>query len=166
MYVLSYPGIAFKFPIPSKKLPSASEKELLNLLHKTEPPCLATSLVIFAGQSWNEFRNVLGKPNLLPPKKPKKKRKMGPTDDENIVEYAEIYPNEKIDLKFQSGLDISLTYGSFTVQSAITLLGPPNEVYTKSDNRLNIHSRHSHTDEIETGPLSESTATHSERANP
>jgi hypothetical protein len=87
----------------------------------------------------------------------KKTKKVEPKEtfpeDPDQIEYAEIIPNDKIVLIFQSGNTVPLTYGTFTTQDAVTLLGPPSEIYTKSDNRLNIHSnRH---DEIDTGPLSE-----------
>lgn len=157
MYILSYPGIAWKFPVPSDVQASTSNKELLNLLHKAEPPCLAMSLVIFSGESWSQFRSTLSEVRL-PAGVKKRKRYDTKEDDSDQVEFAEIIPSEKIEVTFESGKTVSLTYGTFSVQDAITLLGPPSEVYTKSDTRLNIHngtsSRHNG---IEPGPLSAGT---------
>jgi Uncharacterised protein family (UPF0183) len=77
-----------------------------------------------------------------------------PNEEDDNLGFAEIFPNDKIELHFESGNTLSLTYGTFTAQDAITLLGPPSEVYTKSDTRLNIHNNRHH-DDIDTGPLSE-----------
>lgn len=158
MYILSYRGIAFKFPVPSNAPSWPSDKELLNLLHKTDPACLASSLVIFPGGSWSEVRSTL---NLPKSRVGQTKQTANDHEDEDPIECAEIIPNEKIDLLFASGKTVSLSYGVFTAQDAITLLGPPSEVYTKSDTRLNIHNSHSRHDEIDQGPLSEgSSPTH------
>jgi len=158
MYILSYPGIAFKFPVPSNVSGSPSDRDLLNLLHKTDPACLASSLVIFPGGSWSEVRSTLNQPkSRVSQKRGSTNDHKSDSEDTDSIEFAEIIPNEKIELLFESGKAVSLSYGVFTAQDAITLLGPPSEVYTKSDTRLNIHNSHSHSrhDEIDQGPLSE-----------
>jgi len=155
IYILSYPGIAFKFPVPSNTPPSSSDRDLLNLLHKTDPPCLATSLVIFIGGSWSDVRKTLNQPRPCIAKRRTKIKANSISEETDQTDFAEIFPNDKIKLYFQTGNTVSLSYGTFTAQDAITLLGPPNEVYTKSDKRLNIHNSHRHHDEIDTGPLSE-----------
>jgi hypothetical protein len=156
-YILSYPGIAFKFPVPNNTPLSPSDKTLLNIFHKNEPPCLATSLVIFPGTSWAEARTALSqyKPRTTSKKNKRQEQRDIETDDSDVLEFAEIFPNDKILLTFQSGNTVALIYAAFTVQDAVTLLGPPSEVYTKSDTRLNIHNGHTRHDEIDTGPLSE-----------
>ena len=156
-YILSYPGIAFKFPVPSDAPTFPSDKDLLNFLHKTDP-CLATSLVIFSAGSWVEARKALTQPKPCAATRKEKKRDATPDDSDEIC-FAEIFPNEQIDLVFERGKTIPLIYGSFTAQDAITLLGPPSEVHTKSDTRLNIHNNnhnnHGRHEEINSGPLSE-----------
>jgi Uncharacterised protein family (UPF0183) len=147
-YILSWPGIAFKFPIPPNTPSTASDKDLLNLFHKTDPPCLATSLVIFDAGSWTEMRRRLSS------KKRAKRKALGGQGDEERVLFAEIVPNERISVVFEGGKNVALVYGVFTAQDAITLIGPPDDLFTKSDTRLNIHTA-SRRDEIETGPLSE-----------
>jgi hypothetical protein len=134
---------------------------MLNILAQSDPPCPATGFVVFAGASWAEFREAQqsqarrkGVSNGI---KAKKAAQSDPSSEESDqIDYAEIFANEKIVLTFQSGNTVPLTYGTFTTQDAISLIGPPSEVYTKSDTRLNIHNGHRH-DEIETGPLSEGT---------
>ena len=155
MYILSYPGVAFKFPVPSNAPTSTSNKDLLNLLYNTDPPCLATSLVIFSGGSWNEVRRTLNQSKPCVVKRRGKKLDRRSEEDDH-VDFAEIFPNDKIEIHFESGKTVPLSYGTFTAQDAITLLGPPNEVYKKSDTRLNIHNNRHH-DEIDTGPLSQGT---------
>jgi isoleucyl-tRNA synthetase len=158
-YILSYPGIAFKFPLPQDAPLQPSDKTLLNLLHKAEPPCSATSLVIFAGASWTEARAILGaaRPCILAKRKNRESVNVSPPDEDDLLEFAEIVPAEKVLLHFKSGVIVDLTYGTFNAQDAITLLGPPSEIYTKSDNRLNIHNGHRHDEIDHTGPLSEGT---------
>ena len=154
-YILSYPGIAFKFPVPKNASKFPTDKALVKVLHKNEPPCLATSFVIFAGNSWSEARAALGQPKLRTKiKKSKKQEKLCPEDTDQL-DFAEIIPNDRVLLTFQSGNTVALTYGTFTAQDAVTLLGPPSEVYTKSDTRLNIHNGHTRSDEIDSGSLSE-----------
>lgn len=162
MYILSYPGIAFKFPVPSNTPPSPSDKDLLNLLHKTDPPCLASSLVIFSGSSWTDIRKALNesKPHIfnIPKKRRKSQANVSLEESDQQIDFAEIFPNDKIELYFKNGNTVSLIYETFAAQDAITLLGSPNEIYTKSDKRLNIHNQNSHSrndTEIDTGPLSE-----------
>lgn len=156
-YILSYPGIAFRFPVPNNAPESPTDKALLKVFHKNEPPCLAASLVIFTGNSWSEAHAALGQPRVRTRnKKSKKQEKLSPEDTDQL-DFAEIIPNDKVILTFQSGQTVALIYGTFTAQDAITLLGPPSEVYTKSDTRLNIHNGHSRSDEIDAGPLSEGT---------
>jgi isoleucyl-tRNA synthetase len=162
-YILSYPGIAFKFPVPNNAPTSPTDKALLNVLHKNEPPCLASSLVIFAGNSWAEARAALTQPRLRTKAKKGKKQDKSSPEDTDQLDFAEIVPNDRVILTFQSGNTVTLTYGIFTAQDAVTLLGPPSEVYTKSDTRLNIHNGHSRSEEIDSGPLSEGT---SHRASP
>ena len=163
MYILSYPGIAFKFPLPENTPIVASEKTLLNLLHKSDPPSPTTSLVIYAGSSWGEACTLLTLPRVLTTPIKNGKIRNGndspsPLEGDEILDFAEIFANDKVVLTFQSGMTVSLGYGVFTAQDAVTLLGPPSEVYAKSDNRLSIHNGNTRHDEIEnTGPLSEGT---------
>lgn len=154
--------MAFKFPVPKDAPTAPSDRDMLNLLHKSEPPCLANSMAIFAGPSWGEFRGTLGqtRPRGISNNKRKKLEPQDSfTDQPDQIDYAEIFPNDKIILTFLSGNIVPLSYGTFTAQDAVTLLGPPSEVYTKSDNRLNIHNGTRH-DEIDTGPLSQGTSLH------
>jgi hypothetical protein len=84
----------------------------------------------------------------------KRAKRKGQGGDEERVMYAEIVPNERISVVFEGGRSVELVYGVFTAQDAITLIGPPDDLFTKSDTRLNIHAA-SRRNEIETGPLSE-----------
>jgi Uncharacterised protein family (UPF0183) len=129
---------------------------MLNILHQSDPPCPATGFVIFAGASWAEFGEAQRSQTRSKGVSNGKQAAQGdPSSEEpDQIDYAEIFANDKIILTFQSGNTVPLTYGTLTAQDAISLLGPPSEVYTKSDTRLNIHNGHRH-DEIETGPLSE-----------
>src|SRR5271156_910914 len=52
-YVLSYPGVAFSFPL--KKTAWANQQDFVNLL-SSSAASPATAMAIFGGQSWSEAR--------------------------------------------------------------------------------------------------------------
>jgi hypothetical protein len=166
MYLLSYPGIAFKFPvqdIPSGSVPS--EKTLLNVLHNAAPPCTASSMLIFAGTSWGEAEIALrhSPPLEIPVKGTKKTPSMDEDAGDEVVQFAQIFPNEKVVLHFVGTGKVELVYGIFGVQDAVAFLGPPDEIFNKSDHRLSIHNgRHSQEDK---SPLSEGTHDRLNRRN-
>jgi len=153
-YVLSYPGIVFRFLLPDTIAGKRfSHKEFTAFLHSSDSQVPAVHLAIYPGNKWRDFQKSLGEPKQrLGTKKSKKERKsLSPLQLEQL-EYTEIFPNEKVELKFQNGKTVTIAYNKFTAQDAISELGPPSEVYTKSDNRLDIHNKAGH-DEIESGPL-------------
>ena len=155
-YVLSYPGIVFKFSLPDTSMGKPiSNKDLRAYLHTSDSHVLAAHLAIYSGAKWNDFRRTLTepRPRLGAKRNMKEKRALSQSLLEQ-VEYVEIFPNEKVELKFFSGKTVVIAYNVFTAQDAISVLGPPGEVYTKSDNRLDIHNKLRH-DDTESGPLSD-----------
>ncbi|KAI3406626.2 hypothetical protein KGF56_000472 [Candida oxycetoniae] len=121
-YILSYPGIAFKFKILSQvllqKLKGKAEDvvvdELLNWEGLEDICC--SSIAIFRGQSWEAFRE---KPHI----------------EESCqvqvdIDHGKIVINEK---------DV-IEIGKSTQQDVVSMLGPPDESFNKSDLRLLIHN--------------------------
>jgi Uncharacterised protein family (UPF0183) len=156
-YILSYPGIVFKFLLPALTAGKTfSKKDLTAFLHTSDSQVPAAHLAIYPGSNWSDFQNSLTEPKVrLGTKKGKKEKRSLSALQLEQIEYAEIFPTEKVELKFQNGKRVSLPYDRFTPQDAISVLGPPSEVFTKSDNRLDIHNKARHDDMVESGPLSD-----------
>ena len=146
LYVLSYPGIAFTFPLHDSAW--KPDKDHVSLL-SSHAAFLVKSLAIFDGSSWQTTRNSLfirDSPNprlLSPPYRGKDHRA-----DE--VEHVKILGNGKLDLHRRSSPPFRLTLCETTAQDLVTELGPPDAIYRKNDRRLSIHrsqgraSRRSH----------------------
>jgi Phagosome assembly factor 1 len=150
-YILSYPGIAFKFPVEASTADSVpSGKSLLNVLHNAVPPCTASNILVFAGASWGSAEIAMRNPR--PAEATVKARKMA-VEEEEVVSFTEIVPNEKVVVHFVGGGKVELAYGVFGVQDAVTFLGAPDEIFNKSDHRLSIHN--GHLSQEDKSPLSE-----------
>lgn len=135
-YVLSYPGVAFLFPLA--KSCWSPDENCVSLLSSSNNH-IATAMAIFRGASWSEARNSLYKPTF------------------DLREYIsalprgrEPIPNEIKLLKIHGGGYIELfclnddtpfwiKLGLTTPQELIANLGPPDAIYRKSDQKLSIH---------------------------
>ncbi|CAH2350200.1 hypothetical protein CLIB1423_01S04764 [[Candida] railenensis] len=147
-YILSYPGISFKFTINSgqllDKLPGLTENavlsELLNWDNPDDITCRALS--VFSGDSWddfyNDFKNFLlagrkssipegSKPSSLHPKLIPEIDKLSvnlSTSTISVQRDAEVY---------------TIKLGKTTQQEILNILGPPDDYFNKFDSRLLIH---------------------------
>ncbi|KAF2089144.1 isoleucyl-tRNA synthetase [Saccharata proteae CBS 121410] len=135
-YVLSYPGIAFSFPIQAAAW--SAEKDFVSLLSSsaTSP---AVSMAIFDGESWPKARSHLF---TVKPTNPRSlelanKGKEGGGADE--VELAKIYGEGRIELIRRSSPSFWIILSETTPQDLVTELGPPDAIYRKNDRRLSIH---------------------------
>ncbi|CAK7262438.1 hypothetical protein SEPCBS57363_000025 [Sporothrix epigloea] len=155
-YVLSYPGVAFTFPMArSTYLP---DKDVVSLL--SVPSNLAAiSMAVFSGESWSQARDQLWT-EVLPAIKsfaPLAKGKDAAPDEVSLVN---IHGGGKLQLfrrwaspAKQSDTDASaaaqvvsspsssfwIILGETTPQELVTELGPPDAIYRKSDQRMYIH---------------------------
>lgn len=137
IYILSYPGISFRFSITSSGLKAQlqemekNDDSVLSKLLNWEKPnnirCEAIS--IFEGTSWNEFHSRLSNepPKLRSP-------------SEKSVEMLAI--NLKLGLikiLFNNKQERFIKIGKTTQQEMLSILGPPDDYFNKFDSRLLIH---------------------------
>jgi len=134
IYVLSYPGVAFNFPM--KKSEYAPSKDVVSLLSSSAIP---TGMAVFSGDSWAQAREVLWT-EVLPSLKtfaPLVKGKESWPDEVSLVN---IYGGGKLQV-FRKWTDSHfwIMLGHTTPQDLITELGPPDAIYRKNDQRMYIH---------------------------
>jgi hypothetical protein len=136
LYVLSYPGIAFSFPIHSSSW--SPGKDVVSLLSaSTSHP--AASMAIFSGDSWPDARENLYTQTLEPLKSfmPFAKSREPVPDEVSLVR---IYGEGRLELvRPSSNGPLWLQLGETTPQELVAELGPPDAIYRKNDQRMSIH---------------------------
>ncbi|KAJ1324365.1 Phagosome assembly factor 1 [Microdochium nivale] len=135
-YVLSYPGVAFSFPLLQSVY--SPDKDVVNLLSSSASQT-ATSVAIFSGKSWAHARETLWT-EVLPSIKStflfSKSKEVVPDE----VSCVHIHGGGKLQL-FRKWTSSSLwiTLGETTPQDLVAELGPPDAIYRKNDQRMYIH---------------------------
>lgn len=135
LYVLSYPGIAFTFPLKDS---SWSPKIDFVSLLSSSAALQAKSLAIFNGPSWQEARQDLfikPCPNPRSLALSSKGKELHPDE----VDLVNIMGNGKIEMIRRSSPPFIITLSETTPQDLISELGPPDAIYRKNDRRLSIH---------------------------
>ncbi|CAE7205404.1 hypothetical protein P3342_011675 [Pyrenophora teres f. teres] len=133
-YSLSYPGIAFNFPVQHSAY--SPKKDFISLLSSsaTGP---ATSMAVFNGESWQKTRGTLF---TAPPPNPRSltlgKAKDGSPDE---IETVRIHGEGRIELVRRSSPPFWIILSETTPQDLIMELGAPDSIYRKNDHRLSIH---------------------------
>lgn len=151
-YILSYPGIAFKFSIDLdelvaqlKSLDNANENNiistLLNWRKQSDVRCISIS--VFHGSSWDSFVK-----SLTPPKNSTKT--LSPRRPESSdLQIESLVVNLKmgiIKIIFETEKDrdekkeYEIRIGQTTQQEVLNILGPPDDYFNKFDSRLLIHN--------------------------
>jgi isoleucyl-tRNA synthetase len=141
-YVLSYPGVAFSFPLKSGTFgQSATWSSTVSLL-SSSAAMPATSMAVFCGESWQDVRHTLFTADLSSttnflrmPIPPGMKREHLPKE----VELARIFDRGRVELVRKDAPSFWLVMGETTPQDLITELGPPDGIHRKNDRRVNIH---------------------------
>lgn len=134
LYTLSYPGIAFNFPLQDSAW--GAEGDFVSLL-SSSAALPAKSMAIFDGPSWPESREtIFSKPCPNPRTFFNPSRKDHRPDE---VEMAKVYGGGRIDLIRRSSPNFQVILGQTTTQDLVMELGPPDAIYRKSDRRLSIH---------------------------
>lgn len=140
LYVLSYPGMAFSFPISSSSW--SPGKDIVSLLSSsTSHP--AASMAIFSGDSWPDARENLYTQSLEPLKTfgPFTKTREPVPDEVSLVK---IYGEGRLELARPSGNSpLWMKLGETTPQELVAELGPPDAIYRKNDQRMSIHKNRS-----------------------
>ncbi|MCJ1402787.1 hypothetical protein MMC11_006008 [Xylographa trunciseda] len=134
-YVLSYPGVAFSFPLRDS---AWSEKADFVELLSTSAAFPAKCLTIFDGSSWKEAREDL---YTRPCPHPRSlalggRGKEGSPDE---IEFVKICGRGHIELLRRSSPSFHLMLSETTTQDLVAELGPPDAIYRKNDRRLSIH---------------------------
>ncbi|KAJ5121014.1 uncharacterized protein N7515_008975 [Penicillium bovifimosum] len=115
-YVLSYPGIAFSFPLQHSAW--SDQCDFVALL-SSSAALPATSMSIFQGSSWPEVRAKLF---TQQPQYPRSSALIGKSRDSLADELEEWH-----------------ILGAGKIQDLIADFGPPDAIYRKNDRRISIH---------------------------
>lgn len=133
-YILSYPGLAFTFPLlASAWHPNKDFATILSL-----PACKpASSLAVFHGASWTATCPTLFTAQLSDPKLGGSGNRDSYPDE---VAGITVFGGGKVKIEKSYGREPFWLYlGQTTAQDCVAELGPPDAVYRKSDQRLSIH---------------------------
>ena len=134
-YVLSYPGIAFTFPLQASAW--SPDADFVSLL-SSGAASSAKSLAIFNGSSWQEARQHLFTHPCPNPRSLALSSK-GKEHQPDEIELVHIRGNGKADIIRRASSPFRIILGETTPQDLVAELGPPNAIYRKSDHRLSIH---------------------------
>ncbi|KAL8846021.1 MAG: hypothetical protein Q9221_008852 [Calogaya cf. arnoldii] len=135
LYVLSYPGIAFTFPLQHSAW--SPEADFVSLLSSTAA-APAKSLAIFNGASWHEARKDLFTRPCPHPRSLALSMK-GKEYQPDEIELAVIFGGGVVELGRRSSSPFRIVLGETTPQDLVAELGPPDAIYRKNDHRLSIH---------------------------
>lgn len=135
-YVLSYPGLAFSFPVKHKSW--SDQADFVSILSSaaTSP---ATSMAVFSGPSWPETRSQLYQnPHILP----RNAALVGKNADSipAEVEEARVYGAGRLELTRRNSPSAIVVLNQTTPQDLVADFGPPDAVYRKHDSRFSIHA--------------------------
>lgn len=135
VYTLSYPGVAFTFPMFTSVY--SPDKDVVTLLSSSAQ--LATSMAVFSGDSWAQARATLWT-EILPSIKtlaPIAKSKDVCPDEISLVK---IHGGGKLQLfKKWTTNNVWVFLGETTPQELVAELGSPDAIYRKNDQRMYIH---------------------------
>lgn len=134
-YVLSYPGIAFSFPLQHSAW--SDQCDFVALL-SSSAALPATSMAIFQGPSWPEVRAKLF---TQQPQYPRSSALIGKTRESlaDEIEEFRILGAGKLEAIRRTSPPLYIQLGETTPQDLIADFGPPDAVYRKNDRRISIH---------------------------
>ncbi|KAI1334126.1 hypothetical protein F5Y15DRAFT_402749 [Xylariaceae sp. FL0016] len=135
-YILSYPGVAFSFPLPT--VAYSPDKDVVSLLSSSASQT-ATSVAVFSGKSWAHAREALWT-EVVPSVKSAflfgKSKEVVPDE----VSLVKIHGGGRLQLyKKWSSLCMWINLGETSPQELVAELGPPDAIYRKNDQRMYIH---------------------------
>jgi hypothetical protein len=162
-YNLSYPGVAFNFPV--QKSAYSPKKDFISLLSSTATGP-ATSMAVFHGESWQKARGTLF---TTIPANPRslalagKGREGGPDE----VEMIKVHGEGRIEVVRRFNSPFWIVLSETTPQDLIMELGAPDSIYRKNDHRLSIHKdrRTSDASDLSPGGLTPDDMLDSERGS-
>ncbi|KAI1827518.1 hypothetical protein F4861DRAFT_492992 [Xylaria intraflava] len=135
-YVLSYPGVAFNFPLPVSAY--SPDKDVVSLLSSPTSQT-ATSVAVFSGKSWAHAREQLWT-EVLPSVKStflfNKSKEVVPDE----ISLVKIHGAGRLQLfKKWTNASVWINLGETSPQELVAELGPPDAIYRKNDQRMYIH---------------------------
>ena len=135
LYVLSYPGIAFSFPLDDSAW--SPDIDFVSLL-SSNAASQAQSLAIFNGPSWQEVRQDLF---VRPCPNPRSLALSGRGKElhPDEVDLVKIHGGGKIEILRRSSPPFFIMLSETVPQDLVAELGPPDAIHRKSDRRLSIH---------------------------
>ena len=135
LYILSYPGIAFTFPLQDTAWsPNVDFVSLLSSNAAAPAKCLA----MYDGQSWPEARqDLMARPCPNPRSLALSSRGKELRPDE--IDLVKIRGGGVVELLRRSSNPFNIILSKTTPQDLVTELGQPDAIYRKYDRRLSIH---------------------------
>lgn len=135
VYILSYPGISFKFVVSNTQLLEkvqaidCDELRLSTLLNWDTPNDITCSAIaIYKGDSWQDFDF---------------KKKMTESTDgkkDNLISRLSVDLDRGVTrIQFKNGSSAQIVIGSTSQQDMLNILGPPDDYFTKFGSPLLIH---------------------------
>lgn len=135
IYVLSYPGVGFTFPLPESTY--SPDKDVVTLLSSSTQP--ATSMAVFSGDSWAQARETMWT-EILPSVKTFAPLAKGKDVYPDEISLVKIHGGGKLQLfKKWTTNSVWIFLGETTPQDLVAELGPPDAIYRKNDQRMYIH---------------------------
>ncbi|EEH44935.1 uncharacterized protein PADG_08577 [Paracoccidioides brasiliensis Pb18] len=134
-YVLSYPGVAFSFPL----LQSAwSEQCDFVSLMSSSAASSATSMAVFQGSSWLDGRSNL---YTRQPQYPRSTALSGKNRESvaDEIEEVKVHGAGRVEFLRRAGSSFCITLSETTPQDLVSEFGPPDAIYRKNDRRISIH---------------------------
>lgn len=134
-YVLSYPGVAFSFPLQHSAW--SDQCDFVALL-SSSAALPATSMSIFQGSSWPEIRANLF---TQQPPYPRSSALVGKSRESHADEIEEwqVLGAGKLEVIRRTGSPVCITLGKTSSQDLIADFGPPDAIYRRNDRRISIH---------------------------
>ena len=135
-YILSYPGVAFSFPLPESTY--SPDKDVVTLLSSPASQT-AISGAIFSGKSWAHARETLWTESLPSIKSSflfSKSKDVVPDE----ISLVRIHGGGRLQLfRKWTAASVWISLGDTTPQDLVAELGPPDAIYRKNDQRMYIH---------------------------
>ena len=135
-YVLSYPGLAFTFLIPSTAWSPAAN--FVSVLSSSTNTTGAHSLAIFDGPTWKDVRKAYMRVSRPMPK-PANAKGSGWMAHPITVESVNITGLDSIQVLRKALHPFTILLGQTNPQDVVAMLGPPDKIYRKYDRKLSIH---------------------------
>ncbi|KAK6461867.1 hypothetical protein DFJ63DRAFT_314497 [Scheffersomyces coipomensis] len=147
-YILSYPGISFKFKIRNEtllnKIEAANDDQILSILLNWDGnlDLVCSTIALHKGKSWSQFKLSnnssagTGVDQLHPRQINSKPAVSGLKFYLDTGKILVSMKNKEGDGK---GVTIEIILGKTTQQEVVNILGPPDDYFNKFDSRLLIH---------------------------